>query len=120
MKKIIFTSMLMMVGAAIYAQYNSKNLSMESSVSANKYHFKNLQLYPIRGNSSFFNEIKDNGNYLSLKEGLESKRILITEKMDTSSRIRPGGRDNRFSGINSNNEIQQQQYVSEGTVNTLF
>ena len=111
MKKIMLASILLL-GANAHAQYNSKNLSMESSESANKYHFKNLQLYPIRANSNFFNEIKDNGNYLSLKEGLDSKKILITEKTDTSSHRLQNNR------VNSNNI--EQQYVSEGTVNTLF
>jgi hypothetical protein len=121
MKKIIFASMLMLCANA-HAQYNSKNLSMESSVSANKYHFKNLQLYPIRGNSNFFNEIKDNGNYLTLKEGLESKKILISEKVDTAVRRSPIQRQNYNEPNLNNNQIQQeqQQYVSEGTVNTLF
>ena len=123
MKKIIF-ALALIVCVNAHAQYTSKNISMESSVSAstNKYLFKNLQLYPIRGNSNFFNEIKDNGNYLNLKEGLESKKILITEKVDTSAVALPIQRrgNNQSSNNNINNEIQQQQYVSEGTVNSLF
>jgi hypothetical protein len=131
MKNLLFTLSLSMLACAnASAQYNSKNLAMESSESANKYHFKNLQLYPIRGNSNFFNESKDNGNYLSLKEGLESKKIVITEKVDTSARRNPIQRQtynqpaNRTNNDRRNNEVQQQeqtqQYVSEGTVNSLF
>jgi hypothetical protein len=130
MKNLLFTlSLSMLACASVFAQYNSKNLVMESSGSVNKYRFKNLQLYPIHGNSNFFNEVRDNGNYLSLKEGLDSKKVLITEKVDTSARRNPIQRQrynqpaNRTNNDHTNNpapQEQQQQYVSEGTVNSLF
>jgi hypothetical protein len=126
MKNLLFIlSVSMLAYFHAQAQYNSKNLAMERSESANKYHFKNLQLYPIRGNSNFFNESKDYGNYLSLKEGLESKKIVITEKVDTSARRNPIQRQSNNEPANRTNndrinEPVQQQYVSEGTVNSLF
>ncbi|MFL5727897.1 MAG: ARPP-1 family domain-containing protein [Cytophagaceae bacterium] len=123
MKNILLvSSMLLYISAS--AQYNSKNLAMESPEpsGSTKYHFKNLQLYPIRANANFFSEIKDYGNYLSLKEGLEAKKVLISEKVDTARREsiqynEPANRNNRPQ---RQIEQQQQQIVSEGTVNTLF
>jgi hypothetical protein len=61
------------------AQYNSKNLKLESDATSNVYEFKNLRLYPIRANKDFETQHRNLGTYTTLKEALEKKKIAITE-----------------------------------------
>ena len=70
---------LILIYAGLSAQYNSKNLKMESSASAGQYQFENLQLYPIRANQDFVNHHKSLGNYVTLNEALVKGKIEITE-----------------------------------------
>lgn len=76
--KLIITLMLLAC-SSLKAQYTQKNLKLENPVTANQYQYKNLQLYPIRANDQFKSQHKNLGNYLTLKEGLENKKVLITE-----------------------------------------
>jgi hypothetical protein len=77
--KTIFSIGLMFAGATLFAQYNTQNLKLESSASVNQYVFENLQLYPIRANQTFVTEHKNLGNYVTLKDALEKKKVAITE-----------------------------------------
>lgn len=67
---------------AAQAQYKSENLKLESAsaVAQNKFNYENLQLYPIRANKAFEAEHQDLGNYVGLKEALEKRKIIVTEK----------------------------------------
>jgi hypothetical protein len=77
--KLTFSIGLMFAGSALFAQYNAQNLKLESSASVNQYVFENLQLYPIRANQTFVTEHKNLGNYVTLKDALEKKKVAITE-----------------------------------------
>jgi hypothetical protein len=67
---------------AANAQYKSENLKLEpqSGIAQSKYTYENLQLYPIRANKAFEAEHKDLGKYVGLKEALEKRKIVVTEK----------------------------------------
>lgn len=91
--RIVIAFFLLLVVATLQAQYNEINLSLETVAFAVKYRYGNLQLYPIRANSVFVTHHKNVGNYITLKEAIEKKKIAITEA--------GAGR-------------------SDGTVNTLF
>lgn len=54
-------------------------------VLSNPYRYQNLQLYPIIASSAFLDHHKVLGPYLSLKEGLEQKKLIITEVHTTDS-----------------------------------
>jgi hypothetical protein len=77
--KRLLSLILVLVEAQLLAQYNAENLKLESMTRANQYVFENLQLYPIRANQAFFTEHKNLGNYVTLKEALEKKKVEITE-----------------------------------------
>jgi hypothetical protein len=78
MKKL-FSLLIMLTGSTLLAQYNGQNLKLESQVKVNQFKFEKLQLYPIRGNQTFFTEHKNLGNYLTLEEALKQKKVEITE-----------------------------------------
>jgi hypothetical protein len=71
------------VGA--HAQYNEVNLALEPAIVAAKYKYENLQLFPIRANSTFKKHHESVGNYVTLKEALAKNKIAITEAGQGSS-----------------------------------
>jgi hypothetical protein len=66
------------ITSAAHAQYNKENLALDQQTEG-KFRYKNLQLYPIRANKVFEDHHRGVGTYLSLKEALEKKKIVITE-----------------------------------------
>jgi hypothetical protein len=78
MKSIVFALAVLTIVPA-NAQYNKANLKLESGTSKEKYHFQNLQLYPIRANEAFVKRHSNMGNYETLKEALDKKKVVITE-----------------------------------------
>jgi hypothetical protein len=80
MKKLTFITLaLIIVSSTARAQFNDKNLKLESGSSGEKYKYENLQLYPIRANEEFKTHHKNMGTYTSLKAGLEKKKVRVTE-----------------------------------------
>ena len=81
MKKIILVSLLALPLLCM-AQYTYQNLAVnyENDATAKNYTYKNLRLYPIRAKESFKREFSTVGKYMPLKEALEKKKIVITEK----------------------------------------
>jgi hypothetical protein len=71
--------LFLLAGQMIFAQYNKENLKMESPASVEQYKFESLQLYPIRANQKFVNYHKNLGNYVTLKNALEKRKVEITE-----------------------------------------
>src|SRR5688572_4950900 len=78
-RRISIALFLLVMVVTVRAQYNEKNLSLETVAQASKYRYGNLQLYPIRANSIFVTQHKNVGNYLTLKEAIEKRKIAITE-----------------------------------------
>jgi len=76
--KILFFALLC-VTSTVSAQYSKSNLKLESASTESKYKFKNLQLYPIRANDVFVNQHKKTGKFVTLKEALAKKKVVITE-----------------------------------------
>lgn len=81
MKKIILVC-LQALPLLCLAQYTYKNLAVnyEDDATAKNYTYKNLRLYPIRAKESFRQEFRQVGKYTPLKEALEKKKVIITEK----------------------------------------
>jgi hypothetical protein len=81
MKKIILTSLLVLP-LLCFAQYTYKNLAVnyENDATAKNYTYKNLRLYPIRAKESFKQEFRNVGKYMPLKDAIEKKKVVITEK----------------------------------------
>jgi hypothetical protein len=83
MKNIIFLCVFVLVATPMLrAQYQRENLRLDSPAMASqgKYTYKNLQLYPVRANQAFRSHHKDVARYVTLKEGLEKKKVAITEQ----------------------------------------
>lgn len=70
---LAFTSIL------VSAQYNRDNLTLEPSTSQNKYRYQHLQLFPVRANAAFVSYHENLGNFVTLKEALEKKKVAVTE-----------------------------------------
>ena len=81
MKKIILVSLLALPLLCL-AQYTYKNLAVnyDNDATAKNYTYKNLRLYPIRAKESFNQQYNSVGKYTPLKEALEKKKVIITEK----------------------------------------
>jgi hypothetical protein len=80
MKKIILSYYLAVaVSIAVNAQYNEKNLRLEAPSGSATYRFENLQIYPIYANRDFHSYHKGVGKFVTLKEGIQKKKIVITE-----------------------------------------
>lgn len=64
------------------AQYRLENLTLESraQVAQDQYKYQKLQLYPIRANNTFRSHHKDVAKYVTLKDALEKKKVVISEK----------------------------------------
>jgi len=81
MKQTILTLQLIAFSISLtLAQYNARNLALEPVTSTKKYLYGNLQVYPIRANQTFVTEHRQVGQYMTLKEALEKKKVVITEK----------------------------------------
>lgn len=57
--------------------YSTRHLHIEQL--ADKYRFKNLQLYPVYASPSFIDHHRALGPYFTLKEGLAQQKLIITE-----------------------------------------
>jgi len=81
MKKIILVSLLALPLLCL-AQYTYTNLAVnyENDAAAKNFTYKNLRLYPIRAKESFNQQFNSLGKYTPLKEALEKKKVIITEK----------------------------------------
>jgi hypothetical protein len=77
MKLIVI--LFVLLTQTLLAQYNFQNLSLDTEASSAVYQFENLRLYPIRANQVFVAAHREVGQYLTLKEALENKKIVITE-----------------------------------------
>ena len=77
MKSMLFVLMLLWLSFA-NAQYNQTNLKLEPA-SKDKYHYQNLQLYPIRANDVFVRHHQNRGQYETLKAALDKKKVMISE-----------------------------------------
>src|SRR5688572_2270395 len=83
MQKLILFACL---GLAIpgLAQYNYKNLEVNFSFTeaqSKNYTYKNLRLYPVKAKPSFTDTFRHVGKYMSLKEALAQKKVIITEQI---------------------------------------
>ena len=94
------------------AQYNSENLSLNDESRADLFTFKNLRLYPVIANETFFKAHEDVGNYMTLQEALETEKVIITEVQTIDS--------NRVNIDLQNEQIQVQRQDFDGQVNTLW
>lgn len=89
---------------------NGFQLSFQNQVS-----YGNLTLIPITANAEFFHYFKGTGNYKTLKEGVESKAIIVSEHGD--------GQTSRQLNSNRYQEEQRRNYQHEnarGLNNSTF
>lgn len=83
MKHLILFCLCALVSMPVLrAQYQLENLTLESraQVAQDRYTYQKLQLYPIRANNTFRSHHKDVAKYVTLKEALEKKKVVISEK----------------------------------------
>ena len=111
MKNLVIFFVLFFTLAA-QAQYNSENLSLNDESRADLFTFKNLRLYPVIANETFFKAHEDVGNYMTLQEALETEKVIITEVQTIDS--------NRVNIDLQNEQIQVQRQDFDGQVNTLW
>ena len=78
MKNLIVILLFLLVQSG-FAQYNLKNLSLETESGTKVHEFENLRLYPIRANQAFVSNHREVGKYITLKEALDRKKVVITE-----------------------------------------
>jgi hypothetical protein len=133
MKSITFVFLLLWISSQVVAQqeYSKKYLEVdysEHSAEKQSYTFKNLRLYPIKAKGEFLKQAQFAGKYTPLKEGLEKKLVVITERenavTNTENDVHPNPvRRNHHhtpQQIEQTNEVQIQQVGGGATVNTLF
>jgi len=87
MKQLILISCLCLSIAAI-GQYTYANLDVNinsSEADLKNYTYKNLRLYPIKAKQSFIDTFDRVGKYMSLKEALQKKKVVITEQIGGST-----------------------------------
>jgi hypothetical protein len=84
---ITFVLCTLAASVELNAQYSSENLKLDASSATpgSKYRYEKLQLYPIRANSTFISYHKGIAKYVTLKDALESKRVVISEKSDAGT-----------------------------------
>ncbi len=83
MKQLILIGCLCL-SIASAAQYTYANLEVNfgyTETELKNYTYENLRLYPIKARQSFTDTFYKVGNYLSLKEALEKKKVIITEQL---------------------------------------
>ncbi|MFI5218284.1 MAG: ARPP-1 family domain-containing protein [Bacteroidia bacterium] len=73
----IIISCLLTIAAT--AQYNLKNLFIETEENSKACAYKNLAIYPVHAKQTFKEVNKNLGKYLPLKKALEQKKVKITE-----------------------------------------
>ena len=80
MKNLTILFLLFVLSITAQAQYNTDNLSItEEFTEVDLYTFKNLRLYPVYANEVFFKAHETVGDYLTLKEALETKNQGIVD-----------------------------------------
>lgn len=87
MKQLILISCLFLALAGS-AQYTYKNLDVNfgyTETQLKNYTYENLRLYPIKAKQSFVDTVGRIGKYMSLKEALEKKKVIITEQLGGAS-----------------------------------
>lgn len=66
-----------------FSQYKYANLDVKFTApesELNNFTFKNLRIYPIRAKEAFIQTFKDMGKYTTLKDAINKKKVVITEK----------------------------------------
>jgi hypothetical protein len=81
--KSVITIVVVLAFASIgaKAQYNKENLKLESAATLTKFKCEKLQLFPVRANQAFRSANRDVGNYTTLKQALEQKKIVVSEQV---------------------------------------
>ncbi len=114
MRAFFFLVLPAFFSVSAYAQYNSDNLKVENLSAEKKLAYKNLRVYPIRANSDFIKAHKDLGNYTTLKEAMEKKQIIITEKVNQPT---PANTNTNLQNTRSGRNVSINE---NGVVNTLY
>jgi hypothetical protein len=86
--KSILLAVLTAMPTFMFAQYTYDKLLvdfLQKGEEAKKYTFENLRLYPIHAKEGFKKEFRDVGNYMSLQDAMEKKKIKVTENMEGAS-----------------------------------
>ncbi|HYE53738.1 MAG TPA: DUF6569 family protein, partial [Chitinophagaceae bacterium] len=79
----LFMLLGILIPVTIFSQeysYRTLDIDFNSEPQTRTFTYKNLRLYPIKAKAVFKQQTSDISNYTSLKEALEKKKILITEK----------------------------------------
>ncbi|HUR12131.1 MAG TPA: DUF6569 family protein [Flavitalea sp.] len=82
MKKLI-PAIIMALPLLSFSQYTYEQLDVNflaNEATAKNFTYQHLRLYPIKAKESFQKTFGNVGNYMSLKQALESKKVKITEK----------------------------------------
>lgn len=79
MKTITAFIICCLLTAAASAQYNLKNLFLETEANVKAFTYKNLSIYPVYAKQTFTEINKNVGNYTPLKEALQKNKLKITE-----------------------------------------
>lgn len=84
MKSILFAVLIALPGL-LSAQYTYDKLTvsfLDKEAEAKAYTYGHLRLYPIRATQAFKQSFRDVGNYMTLREAIEKKKVAIKEKGD--------------------------------------
>lgn len=82
MKQLLF-ALLLATPAFIYSQeysYKTLEFKLEDPSQLSSYTYKNLRLIPIKARAEFKEQTKSISRYMPLKEALQKKKIIISEK----------------------------------------
>jgi hypothetical protein len=87
MQKVILLCFIC-ISLQSFSQYTYKNLEVNFSpgeTTLKNYTYGNLRLYPIIAKQSFTDTFRHVGKYMTLKEALEKKKVVIMERLDGST-----------------------------------
>ena len=85
--KLLITTCIVFLCISSQAQYTYAHLDIKFSYSEaelSNYTYENLRLYPIKAKQSFTDTFKRVGKYLSLKDAIEKKKVIISEQVGSA------------------------------------
>ncbi len=102
--KILLLIPMLCAGSALFAQYNSDNLTVKSEVAETQFSYDKLRIYPITANRVFIEAHKSMGNFTPLKTALADGTVKIIEHGALATMDAPDLPDATEAGVSAYEE----------------
>lgn len=91
MNRFLLISLLCLLGTQAGAQYNEDNLKLATEEASVDFTHDKLRIYPITANRVFLETHATVGNFMPLKDALESEAVVIHERSNVDASGITGG-----------------------------